>query len=84
MDPCIVMLRQNKTDDRNGLHEVTRERATRFLSNDNLGKLVEAYFEPEDHPNIARLVDLDDVKDNLYNLSIPLYVHGQKRQGHGW
>ena len=35
MDPCIMMLRQNKTDDRknkvvfvNGVHEATRERAT--------------------------------------------------------
>ena len=59
MESCIVMLRQNKTDDRNGVHEVTRERATRFLSNDNLGKLVKAYFEPEDHPDVARLVDWD-------------------------
>ena len=59
MDPCVVMLRQNKTDDRNGVHEVTRGRATKFLSDNNLEKLVEAYLEPEDHPNIARLVNLD-------------------------
>ena len=75
------MLRPNKTDDRknkvvfvNCVHEVTRERAISFLSNDSLEKLVEAYLGPEDHPDIARLVNLDEVKDNLYNLSIPLYV----------
>ncbi len=81
MESCVVVLRQNKTKDRknkivfvNGVHEVTRKRATSFLSDDNLEKLLEAYFGPEDHPDIARLVDLDEVKDNLYNLSIPLYV----------
>ncbi|OSQ35488.1 type I restriction-modification system subunit M [Thalassospira mesophila] len=81
MESCVVVLRHNKTADRknkivfvNGVYEVTRERATSFLADDNLGKLVEAYYEPEDHSDIARLVDLDEVKDNLFNLSIPLYV----------
>ncbi|MCY3770148.1 MAG: class I SAM-dependent DNA methyltransferase [Gammaproteobacteria bacterium] len=90
MESCVVILRQNKTVGRknkivfvNGVHEVTRERATSFLSNDNLEKLVAAYFEPKDHPDIARLVDLDEVKDNLYNLSIPLYVTVQNSQGAG-
>ena len=81
MESCVVVLRHSKAANRknkivfvNGVHEVTRERATSFLSEDNLEKLVEACYEPEDHPDIARLVDLDEVKDNLYNLSIPLYV----------
>lgn len=81
MESCVVVLRQNKTAKRinkivfvNGVHEVTRERATSFLSDDNLSKLVEAYYQPEKHSDIARLVDLNEVKNNLYNLSIPLYV----------
>ncbi len=81
MESCVVVLRQNKTLERknkiifiNGVREVSRERATSFLSDDNLEKLVAAYFKPEDHPDIARLVDFDEIKDNLYNLSIPLYV----------
>ncbi|MCC3860740.1 type I restriction-modification system subunit M [Pseudemcibacter aquimaris] len=88
MESCVVVLRHNKTADRknkivfvNGVHEVTRERATSFLSDDNLEKLVEAYYEPEDHPDIARLVDLDEVKDNLFNLSIPLYVTAKNGNG---
>ena len=79
MESCVVVLRQNKISKNkivfvNGVHEVTRERATSFLSDNNLEKLVEACFKPEDHPDIARLVELDEVKDNLFNLSIPLYV----------
>ena len=88
MESCVVVLRPNKTENRknkivfvNGVHEVTRESATSFLSNDNLEKLVKAYFEPEDHPDVARLVNLDEVKDNLYNLSIPLYVTAKNGKG---
>jgi type I restriction enzyme M protein len=85
MESCVVVLRQNKTAKRknkivfvNGVHEVTRERATSFLSDDNLEKLVEAYYKPEKHTDIARLVDINEVQDNLYNLSIPLYVTVKK------
>jgi len=88
MESCVVILSQNKLSERenkvlfiNGVHEVTRERATSFLSDANLEKLVEAYFDPEDHPDIARLVDLDEVKDNLYNLSIPLYIAAHNGKG---
>lgn len=88
MESCVVLLRHNKTADRknkivfvNGVHEVTRERATSFLSDDNLEKLVAAYYKPENHPDIARLVDLNEVKDNLYNLSIPLYVTAKNGKG---
>lgn len=85
MESCVVILRHNKPANRkdkivfvNGVLEVTRELATSFLSDDNLEKLVEAYYKPENHPDIARLVDLNEVKDNLFNLSIPLYVTAKK------
>ena len=81
MESCVVVLRQNKPANRknkivflNGVKEVTRENASSFLSEENLKKLIDSYFEPEDHPEIARIVDLDEVKANLFNLSIPLYV----------
>ena len=85
MESCIVVLRQQKSTGRkkkivfvNGVDEVTREQATSFLSDDNLDKLYKAYCNPEDHPDIARVADLSEVKDNLYNLSIPLYVAAPK------
>lgn len=88
MESCVVVLRQNKTKKRknkivfvNGVHEVTREHATSFLSDNNLNKLVKAYFNPEKHPDIARLVSLKEVKDNLFNLSIPLYVTAKNGKG---
>jgi len=82
MESCVVILRMNKTNQQknkilfiNGIHEVTRERAFSFLSNDNLKQLLGAYFSPEKNENIARLVDLKEIRKNNHNLSIPLYVH---------
>lgn len=82
MESCVVILRMNKGSKRknkvlfiNGVKEVTRERAFSFLSDKNLDRLVSAYFEPEKHEEMARLVDLDEIRENLHNLSIPLYVH---------
>ena len=86
MESCVVVLEQNKTRERknkivfiNGVHEVTRQRATSFLNDDNLEKLFKAYTDPEGHSDIARLVDLDEVRDNSFNLSIPLYVTARNR-----
>jgi len=82
MESCVVILRMNKLKKRknkvlfiNGVKEVTLERAFSFLSDKNLDRLVAAYFEPENHEEIARLVDIEEIRENMYNLSIPLYVH---------
>ena len=82
MESCVVVLRMNKPKNRrkkllfiNGVKEVNRERAFSFLSDGNLGTLVDAYFEPEKHGDISRLVDISEIRENLHNLSIPLYIH---------
>lgn len=81
MESCVVVLRMNKPKKRknkvlfiNGVKEVTRERAFSFLSGKNLEKLVDAYFAPENHEDIASLVDITEIRENLHNPSIPLYV----------
>ena len=58
---------------------MTRERAHSRLSEKDLEILVNAYFKPEES-EIARLVDLDEVRQNNHNLSIPLYVSLKKEQ----
>ncbi len=82
MESCVVVLRMNKPKNRknkilfiNGVKEVTRERAFSFLSDTNLKKLVDAYYTPEMHDDIAQLVDITAIRENQHNLSIPLYVH---------
>ena len=82
MESCVVVLRLNKPKERknkilfiNGVKEVTRERAFSFLNENNIEKLVDAYFAPENHEDIARFVDIIEIRENLHNLSIPLYIH---------
>lgn len=86
MESCIVVLGTNKPKERknkilfiNGVEHVTRERAHSRLSEKDLEVLVNAYFKPEES-EIARLVDLDEVRQNNHNLSIPLYVSLKKEQ----
>jgi type I restriction enzyme M protein len=81
MESCVVVLRKNKPVERinkilfiNGVDEVTRERAHSSLSPKNLANLIEAYFEPEKQGPIAKLVDIKDIRNNQFNLSIPLYI----------
>lgn len=87
MESCVVVMRMQKPVKRknkilfiNGVKEVTRERAFSFLNNENLEKLVAAYFEPEKHEDIARLVDIEEIRENLHNLSIPLYIHQKSNE----
>ncbi|HCT86345.1 MAG TPA: SAM-dependent DNA methyltransferase, partial [Candidatus Margulisbacteria bacterium] len=81
MESCVVVLRRNKSKERrkkilfiNGIKEVTRERAFSYLNDQNLENLVDAYFQPDKHEDIARLVDISEIRENLHNLSIPLYI----------
>lgn len=87
MESCVVILRLNKPKKRkkkvlfiNGVKEVTRERAFSSLSEENLERLVGAYFAPEKNEDIAQLVGLAEIKKNLYNLSIPLYVENPEKK----
>ncbi|MUJ22946.1 type I restriction-modification system subunit M [Aliivibrio fischeri] len=84
MESCVVVLNCNKPVERknkilfiNGVEHVTRERAHSRLSDDDLDVLCEAYFTPEQQNDITALVDIETIKENLYNLSIPLYVQAQ-------
>ncbi|WP_340123701.1 class I SAM-dependent DNA methyltransferase [Methylobacter svalbardensis] len=87
MESCVVVLRCNKSAERknkilfiNGVEQVTRERAHSRLSDENLRVLTEAYFHPEKQTSITALVDIEDIRANQNNLSIPLYV--QNDSGH--
>ncbi|MCU7931381.1 MAG: type I restriction-modification system subunit M [Candidatus Thiodiazotropha sp. (ex Codakia rugifera)] len=87
MESCVVVLRHKKPKTRknkilfiNGVEQVTRERAHSRLSDENLEVLTQAYFKSEKQPDITALVDLEEIRANQHNLSIPLYV--QDTNGH--
>ena len=64
----------------NGVEQVTRERAHSRLSDDNLEVLAQAYFYPQKQSAITALVNIEQIRANQHNLSIPLYV--QNDSGH--
>jgi type I restriction enzyme M protein len=83
MESCVVVLNCNKPAERknkvlfiNGVEHVTRERAHSRLSDEDLEVLCEAFFIRR-KSDITALVDIEAIKENLYNLSIPLYVPAQ-------
>lgn len=81
MESCVVVLNGNKPIERkdkilfiNGVDYVTREHAYSSLSDKDLEVLCDAYFDPKSQDQITALVDIQTIKDNSYNLSIPLYI----------
>lgn len=88
MESCVVVLNCNKPAERqnkvlfiNGVEHVTRERAHSRLSDDDLAVLCEAYFSPEKCSEITALIDVEAIRENFYNLSIPLYVDASDDNG---
>jgi type I restriction enzyme M protein len=81
MEACIVVCRSAKPKARKGkvlfinaVDEVTRERGQSFLTDDHLGRIVQAYraFKPE--PGFASVATLQEIRSKNANLSLPLYV----------
>ena len=81
MEACIVICRTHKPAERknkilfiNALEDVTRERAQSFLETSHIEKIINAYQQYDDMDGFASVVDVEDVKANAGNLSIPLYI----------
>jgi type I restriction enzyme M protein len=61
------------------VNEVTRERAQSFLTDDHLQRIVRAYQEFKDEPGFTRVVPIEEIRAKEGNLSIPLYVGGERQ-----
>jgi type I restriction enzyme M protein len=89
MEACVVICRTTKPKAQRGrilfinaVDEVTRERSQSFLTDDHLQKIVDAYRHPEsDVDGFSRLVALDDIRQQDFNLSIPLYIRPANAAG---
>jgi len=81
MEACVVVCRAAKSKTRrrrilfiDALHEIARERAQSFLSEEHQEHIVQAYRAFRDEPRFAKVATLEEVAARQYNLSIPLYV----------
>ena len=61
--------------------KLPRERAQSFLTSDHIERIVEAYKRFRSDEEFAAVVTLADLRANLANLSIPLYVRRTSKGG---
>ncbi|OCH56317.1 class I SAM-dependent DNA methyltransferase [Vibrio sp. ZF57] len=85
MESCVVILNSNKSVERknkilfiDGVQEIVRESAFSWLSENNIFKLTECFNKPDEYSAIARVVELRDIREKNYNLSIQLYVEPER------
>ncbi len=78
---CVLILRRRKADDRqgkvlfvNGGTLFKRGRNQNSLEPEHLDTLLRTVQTFADAPGLAAVATLDDIKNNTFNLNIPLYV----------
>lgn len=81
LESCIVILRTNKPlKHRNSVLFIEAEKCTHkvqsqsYLFDDDITKIVSAYFSDEDVVDFSRRVSIDEILENDGNLNIKLYV----------
>jgi type I restriction-modification system DNA methylase subunit len=79
--PCVLVLRQQKQSEEqgrvlfiNGERLFKRGRSQNTLEPEHAQQLLDAYEAFGDTDGLSRVVDLDEIAGNDYNLNIPLYV----------
>ena len=81
MEACVVICRSRKPPERQGrvlfidaLHEVTRERSVSYLKPEHQERIAQAYHTWQEEGGFCRVVGKDEIAEQDYSLSIPLYV----------
>ena len=87
MEACIYIFRANKEESRrnkvtfiNAVKEVTRKNSESYLEPQHIAKIVDAYNVTDDIPDFKRLVSLEDIQKNDYDLSVQKYVFINDRE----
>lgn len=78
---CILVFKQQKEDDKkgkvlfiDGSDQVRVGRSQNFLEKEHVNQLYDWYTNYEEVENYTKVASLHDIKENDYNLNIPLYV----------
>lgn len=82
MEACIVICRMNKIPSHRGkvlfinaINEVARKNAQSYMEEKHIQKIASTYFKYETKDSFASVVTIQEIEDNNYSLSIPLYVN---------
>lgn len=78
---CVLVFRQNKPENKKGkvlfidaADQIRVGRAQNFLENNHVQQIFEWHKNYQDVENHVKVATLDDIKENDFNLNIPLYV----------
>ncbi len=78
---CVLIISNQKPANKknkvliiNGAEEMQAGKNQNTLSDENVKNMVQAYKKFEDQDKFCRVVDLDEIKENDYNLNIARYV----------
>jgi len=86
----ILILNKNKPEERKGKilfinasqeYESHPEiRRLNIIAEKNLGRIVEAYRKFKDVEGFTRVVSVDEIRENNYNLNVTLYVYPKEEE----
>ena len=78
---AVLFINRNKTEERkgkvlvvNGDKDIVEGKNQNSLSDENVSKLAEAVHRYEDQELLARVVGLDEIRENEHNLNLTRYV----------
>ncbi|HEC1746020.1 type I restriction-modification system subunit M [Campylobacter lari] len=78
---CILVLRKNKTDKNvhfiNANEEFIKVTNKNILSKENLENILNLYKDRVEVPYLTKLVSIEEIKNNDYNLSVSSYVEAK-------
>lgn len=78
IETCILVLAKNKESGDvlfiDGSKEFKKETNNNILDDDNIEKMVDEFRERKQQEYFSRVVTLDEIKENDYNLSVSTYV----------
>lgn len=81
MEACIMICRMNKRPERRGqvlfinaVNEVERKNAQSYLEERHIARIAAAYDNYVDDADFAKVATIQDIANNNFSLSIPLYV----------
>ncbi|WP_206483011.1 class I SAM-dependent DNA methyltransferase [Thalassotalea sp. G2M2-11] len=78
---CVMVFKQNKPAEKKGKvlfidasDQIRIGRAQNFLEPSHVKQIYDWYHDYQDVENYAKVASMDDLKENDFNLNIPLYV----------
>ncbi len=81
MEACIIVCRTRKEPTRkngilfiNAVKDVTRKNGESYLEQGHIHKIAKAYMDGIELPEFCRIVRLDEIEKNNYDLSIQKYI----------